>query len=163
MRRTPVFARITGIALGAAAVCALTACFSNPLEDMSEDLAQGGAEKIIEEATGGETDIEFGDIPDDFPDEITLVSDNVVQGMSINSDDGKGTMVTVSDPRSVDELAQQVKADFSGWEETVWSDMGEMVTGVFLLDETLSVTVGVVEGSGDEDTMVSYTAIASAP
>ena len=115
MRRTPVFARITGIALGAAAVCALTACFSNPLEDMSEDLAQGGAEKIIEEATGGETDIEFGDIPDDFPDEITLVSDNVVQGMSINSDDGKGTMVTVSDPRSVDELAQQVKADFSGW------------------------------------------------
>ena len=32
--------------------------------------------------------------------------------------------------------------------------MGEMVTGVFPLDETLSVTVGVIEGSGDEDTMV---------
>ncbi|WP_119695850.1 hypothetical protein [Microbacterium halotolerans] len=163
MRRTPVFARITGIALGAAAVCALTGCFSNPLDDMSEGLAQGGAEKIVEGITEGETDVEFGDIPDDFPDEITLVSDTVVQGMSINSDDGTGTMVMVSDSRSVDELAQQVKTDFADWEETVWSDMGEMVTGIYTLDETLSVTVGIVEGSGDEDTMVSYTAIVTEP
>jgi len=52
-----------------------------------------------------------------------------------------------------------VKADFAGWEEVMWSDQGEMVVGMFKKDESLAVNVGVMAGSGGEDSTVGYTII----
>ncbi|WP_441906455.1 hypothetical protein [Microbacterium sp.] len=151
--------RIAGGALAVVVAATLTGCFANPLDaivdQVSEGVAQDSAEQLIEGVTGGETDISFGSLPDGFPAEVPLVSENVLQSVTV----AEGTLVVVSDPRSMQELTAQVKSDFAGWEQIAWSDMGEMVTGLFKKDESLGVSIGIVEGSDGEDNTVAYTVI----
>lgn len=151
--------RLAGGALAVVIAAALTGCFANPLdaivENATEETAKRAAEDVIEQATGGETDVRFGDLPEDFPSEVPLVSENVLQSVTV----AEGMLVTVSDPRSMDELVDQVKSDFSDWEQIAWSDLGEMVTGMYKKDESLSVSVGIFAGSDGEDATVGYTII----
>lgn len=152
--------RITGGALAVVIAAMLTGCFANPLdaivENVTEETAQNTAEEIIEGVTGGETDVNFGELPDDFPTEVPLVSQNVLQSVVV----AEGMMVIVSDSRSMKELAAQVKGDFAGWEQIAWSDMGEMVSAMYKKDDSLSVGVGII-GDDDEGNRVSYTIIRS--
>lgn len=163
MKRTVV---VRGTATAAAAgilAISLTGCFANPLEMItggSDDSSiPSGADEVIEGITGGEMDIEFGEMPEGFPAEVPVVSDNVIQSTSMNSDDGSGMMVVVSDPRSFSELTEQVRDDFSDWEEITRTDMGEIVNASYTLDDSLSVNVGVAKGSDGDDTTVSYMVI----
>lgn len=148
--------RIVGGALAVVVVAMLTGCFANPLdaivENATEETAKNAAEDMIEGMTGGEADLSIGSIPDSFPSEIPLVSDNVLQGMEIP----EGIMVVLSDPRSVDELAAQVKEDFSGWEELGWTDLDMLVGGVYQQDASYTVTVSIMAEEGS-DAIVSYT------
>lgn len=159
MTRNSAPTRIAGGALTVVVAAMLTGCFANPLdaivENATEETAKNATEEMIEGMTGGEAGIEFGELPGDFPEEVPLVSENVLQSVTV----AEGMMVIVSDPRSLDELAAQVKEDFSGWEEIMWSDMGEMVTGMYKKDDSLSVSVAVTQGSDGEDAGVSYTII----
>ncbi|WP_300267799.1 hypothetical protein [Microbacterium sp.] len=157
--RRSVPTRIAGGALALVIAVGLTGCFANPLdaivENATEESAKNAAEDVIEGITGGEAGIEFGELPDDFPSEVPLVSENVVQSVTV----AEGMMVTVSDPRSVKELAAQVKSDFSDWEQVMWTDQAEMVVGMYKKDETLAVNVGIMAGSDGEDSTVGYTII----
>lgn len=152
-------ARITGGALAVVIAAMLTGCFANPLdafvENVTEETSKNAAEEMIEGLTGGEAGIEFGELPEGFPTEVTLVSDNVLQSVTV----AEGTMVIVSDPRSMEELLAQVKKDFSGWEEIVASDMGVIVSAMYKKDDSLSVAVGIMEGGDGEDNRVTYTVI----
>ena len=154
---------VRGIAAAAAAgllAVSLTGCFTNPLDMITGGSDDGaipsGADELIEGITGGGVDVEFGSMPENFPAEVPVVSDSVIQSTSINSEDGSGMMVVVSDPRSFAELVQQVRDDFSDWDEVMWTEMGELVNGSFTLDDSLTVNVGVAEASEGEDTTVSY-------
>ncbi len=158
MRRSaPV--RIAGGMLAVVIAATLTGCFANPLdaiiEQATEETAKNAAEDIIEDMTGGEADISFGRVPDDFPAEVTLVSENVVQSVAV----AQGMMVVVSDSRSIEELAAQVEQDFAGWEATAHSDLGEMVSFLYKKDDSLSVSVTIMRSSDDEAATVGYTVI----
>lgn len=159
MTRRSASTRIVGGALAVVLATTLTGCFANPLdaivENATEETAKNATEDMIETLTGGEANIEFGELPDDFPADVTLVSENVLQSVAV----ADGMMVVVSDPRSMDEVVAQVKQDFAGWEEVVSSDMDEMVSYMFKKDESLGVGVGIMAGSDGEDTSVSYTII----
>ncbi|MGM7667606.1 hypothetical protein [Microbacterium sp. A93] len=159
MTRTPI--RFAGGTLVVVVAVMLTGCFANPLdtlvEKVTEQTAKDSAEGIVEAITGGEAGIEFGGLPDDFPEEVPLVSENVLQSVTV----AEGMMVIVTDPRSMDELAAQVQEDFAGWEEVVRSDMGDMVSAMYKKDESLSVTVLVMKASEGEETTVGYTVITS--
>ncbi|MGM7698503.1 hypothetical protein [Microbacterium sp. A84] len=159
MTRTPI--RFAGGTLVVVVAVMLTGCFANPLdalvEKVTEETAQNTAEGIVEAITGGEAGIEIGGLPDDFPEEVPLVSENVLQSVTV----AEGMMVIVTDPRSMDELAAQVQEDFAGWEEVVRSDMGDMVSAMYKKDESLSVTVLVMKASEGEETTVGYTVITS--
>lgn len=159
MTHRPAPIRVAAGTLVVAATVILTGCFANPLdtlvENVTEETTKNTAEEIIEGATGEDLDIEFGGLPDDFPEEVPLVSENVLQSVKVED----GMTLIVADSRSVKELAAQVKEDYAGWEEMSWGDLGEMVTGTFTKGESLSVTVGIIAGSEGEDTTVSYTVI----
>lgn len=156
MTHRPVSTRIAGGALAVVIAGALTGCFANPLdaivENATEETAKNAAEDMIEGITGGAADLSIGSIPDSFPSEIPLVSDNVMQGMEIP----EGIMVVLSDPRGIDELAAQVKEDFSGWEELGWTDLDMMISGVYQQDASYTVTVSIMAEEGS-DALVSYT------
>ncbi|MDX2375904.1 hypothetical protein M4I32_03715 [Microbacterium sp. LRZ72] len=146
---TPVRYAATTVTLAAA--FSLAACVGSPTEDAADQPPEGAsaemAEEAIEDATGGEADVEFGEVPEGFPDDVPLVSENVIQSVTIDDERGSGTSLTISDPRPPAEVAEAVREDFSGWEETAWSDMGEMVTGQFMQGDT-TVILAVIEDDG---------------
>ncbi len=161
--------RVVAATFAIAVAATLTGCFSNPLDALgdkvSEGIAEGGAEKLVEDMTGGELDIEIGELPADFPSEVPLVSEKVLSSTTIDTGDGgKSTMVIVSDDRELSEVADQVKSDFSGWEEIMWQEMAaEMYTGQYS-NGAYGVLVGVMPGDDEQGTtVVSYSVHPQAP
>lgn len=145
-----------------AVAATLTGCFANPLDALedkvSEGIAEGGAEKIVEEMTGGDMDIEFGEMPADFPSDVPIISDKVITSTSVDVGDGvNAMMVVVSDSRGLKEAADVVKSDFADWDEEMWREMaGEMYSGQFRSD-TYRVNVSVMEDTDNEGaSVVSY-------
>lgn len=151
--------RITGAALAVVVAAMLTGCFANPLDGIveraSEEGAKNIAEELIETATGGEAGIEIGDLPDDFPAEVTLVSENIVQSATVEG----STVVLVSDTRGYRELQDQVKSDYAGWEETSSYQTEVMSIRRYENDEWV-VAVSIMAMEGEEDRMVSYSVTA---
>src|SRR5688572_3529545 len=102
MTRRSVPTRIAGGAIAVVIAATLTGCFANPLDaivdQVTEDTAKSAAEEMLEGMTGGEAGIEFGELPEDFPKEIPLVSDNILQSMTVP----EGTMVILDDSRGID-------------------------------------------------------------
>ncbi|GAA4433683.1 hypothetical protein GCM10023169_40810 [Georgenia halophila] len=150
--------RFATATFAAAASMTLAGCFANPAEDLvdevSEDAAKQGAEELVEGVTDGQVDVEYGEMPENFPDEVPLVSTDVMQSTTVNDEQGSGIMVIVADAGKPSEVAQKIKADFSGWEEVVWTDMGELISAQYRMDEMV-VTVGVTAGS-EGGSAVSY-------
>lgn len=145
------------LAMGVAAT--LTGCFGNPIDALVDQAAQGGAEQVaedlIEGMSGGEASVDFGSLPEGFPSEITLVSENIIQSMTMD----EGMVVVVTDPRSKDELVAQVKSDFAGWEQQSTADMGEMAGFNFRKGDSLTVNVSIIAPSGEDEATVGYTVI----
>ncbi|MGO1538402.1 MAG: hypothetical protein ACTHZ9_09235 [Leucobacter sp.] len=161
MLRTKIYTRVLAATFAVAVSVTLVGCFSNPFDALTDRVAEGtaqeGAEELVEGLTGEGLDMEFGEMPADFPSEVPLVSDKVLNSASISGEDGKKiTSVIVVDPRSPSEVAEEVKADFADWEEIMASDMGgEMYTLQYEKD-TLRVIIGVLPGPEDEGSAVSY-------
>lgn len=149
---------VTGVlAMGIATT--LAGCFGNPIDALVDQAAQGGAEQVaedlIEGMSGGEASVDFGSLPEGFPSEVPLVSENIIQSMTVD----EGMVVIVTDPRNKDELVAQVKSDFAGWEQQGTADMGEMAGFTFSKGETLTVNVSIIAPSEGEDATVGYTVI----
>lgn len=143
------------IAITLAATFSLTGCFSNPIEN----IVQGGVDKAIEDATGG--DIETGgDLPDDFPSEVPLLSDNIEFAMGIDNEESKGwsVMIATDDPQAATEkIPEQLEA--AGFTQDLWNVADGMVIGGYSSD-TYGVTIGIVWSEGEEsETQVTYTVI----
>jgi hypothetical protein len=127
---------------------ALTGCFGNPLDQLTDKIAEGsaqqGAEKLIEGMTGGDLDIDLGgELPDDFPSEVPLIDGKVITSTAMTIDDGRSWMVNLSvkDGKAAAEEARAALTS-AGFEETVWSDLGEMKSGNFS-NGTYSVSLAV--------------------
>lgn len=154
MRRRSAPARAAGGALAIVVTVMLTGCFANPLdaivEQASEETAKNTAEELIEGMTGGEAGIELGGLPEGFPEEIPLVSDNILQSMTMP----EGTMVVVEDPRNMGEVAAQVKSDFADWEEVAFTDMEQLVSAGYKKG-SLGVNVSIM-GEEGSPTRVGY-------
>ena len=155
-------ARITGGALAVVIAAMLTGCFANPLDavvdQMTENNAKDAAESIIEGMGGGEVDVSFGELPANFPADVKLVSQNITQSMAV----AEGMVVIVTDPRSKEELVEQVTADFAGWEEVAVSDFGVMYTVMYKKGDALTVSAAIMAGDEEEDSRVNYTVIVGA-
>lgn len=148
--------RVAGGALAVVIAGALTGCFANPLDDIvnkvSESSAKDAAEQIVEGMTGGDSKIEFGELPADFPKEIPLVSNDIMQSMTVE----EGTMVVVMDSRGLKDIAAQVKSDFADWEEVASTDLGQMISAIYKKGD-LNVTVTIMSNDDEEGSIVGYT------
>ncbi|MCW4457897.1 hypothetical protein [Microbacterium sp. MPKO10] len=156
MLRTP------GVIIALVAVFALTGCFSFPGgEGLSEEAAKEGAEKLVEEFSGGDSDIEIGEeLPDNFPDSVPLIDAPIVSASYLDMDDSDGTAVrgwivamTADVNSAAAEEARQLLLD-AGFTEEMWNESTGMTTGMFSNDD-FGVTLGVIS----EDGTVSYTVI----
>lgn len=146
-------------ALSLATTLALTGCFPNPLDQLTDKIAEGSAqeaaEKLIEGATGGDLDIDLGgEIPADFPSEIPLIDGTVITATAMTIEESRTWMVNLS-VKDGKAAAKEARAALTsaGFEETLWSDMGEMKTGRFS-NENYSVTTGVF--LDDDEPTFSY-------
>jgi hypothetical protein len=126
----------------------LTGC-SNPLdnaiEKATERVAENGTEKLVEGMTGGDIDIEFTSVPDGFPAEVPLISEDVVQGLKVKEDDGVIYSVTVTDSRDVASITPVIEENFTGWEETFSHETAGLSMRHYA-DDYMQVGVTVAEG-----------------
>jgi len=77
MRRTvPAIA-----ALGVGLALTVSGCFANPLEQLTENLVEGGIEQIVEDQTGVNIDVDStgtgASLPDNWPADVPTVDGNV--------------------------------------------------------------------------------------
>lgn len=146
--------RVLAISAALATTISLSGCFTNPLEK----IASGGADKLVEEVTGGKVDTAAGQLPKDFPQGIPLVSDKVTRSFSMKTDDGKVWTVGVLVSGNKDALTAKVqkKFDDAGWEQLMWSDQMGIQGGMYKKDN-LSVAVSMLfDDSGEDDPAVQY-------
>ena len=137
-----------------------------------DDLASGLAERAVEEAGGGEVDVEVGDdgesfsitdgegntvasgqgLPDGFPEEVPLLDEEILSGVSAGGASGEGWAVTMLSDRPAAELLEEATAlledaGFSSEGQGSMS-MGELQT-VQLSDASWQVSVSVVDAGGE--------------
>lgn len=141
MRRSVTFA-----ATAAVAALLLTGC-ANPLEQ----LAQGGAEELVEEITG--VDVGIGgtaSVPADFPSDILLPEGNPVTSLSVP----EGWQLTYSLPvEEAQRIFDAIKNDPAYTVEGE-TDMGEMLILITAnADHRISLSLILPEG---EPAQLSY-------
>lgn len=157
----------TGIAAkGALAVGVLVAsltlsgCFPNPLDQISEGVVEDGVEKLIEDTTGSEVDLESGALPADFPTEVPVPDRPVQSGTMIKTEEGAMWNVhfDVDDGAAAAEEARQALLA-AGWTEEYWTEGSGMVGGMFKKGD-LGVNISAMDDGGDA--MLLYSVIKSA-
>lgn len=133
------------IVAGVAVTMTLTGCGSSPADDAAEAIAEGGAEELVEDVTGGEVDVDYESVPDDFPSEVPLVATEVIQ--SLTTEDEQSTMfsLTLAYDGSVDDLAAVIEEEFADWPETFSQESDGITTKQYLTDD-LQVTVSATTG-----------------
>lgn len=124
---TKNFTTVTAtVALAVGATFSLSGCFGNPLEK----LAQGGANEIVENVTGGDVDMSGQSMPKDFPSQISVPDGKIIFGTSTNVDDTRGWMLNmvVKDPSVFAAVQNQLKS--SGFDEIAATD-GATAMGIY--------------------------------
>ncbi len=161
MNRTGLIAKGALAAGVLVASLALAGCFPNPLDQINEQVAKGGAEKLIEDMTGGDVDVDLegGKLPEDFPADIPTPDGTIAMATKMKTDEGTMWMVRyeVGDAMAAAEDARQMLlAD--GWEEAMWTDGGGMLSGMFGKGD---YAVNITAMGDDEEQMFSYNVIHS--
>lgn len=162
MRTHSTLTKSAVVAIAMAAAFTLSGCFANPIDQLTDkigsEIAEGGAEKLVEGMTGGELDIEAGSLPKDFPAELPVVDGEILSSMGIGVENGKSWTVTIKVDDSLAALATAREQIVSaGFEETLWNDAQGMTMGSFTND-TYIVTISGMFSDGDEQ-VVSYTVL----
>ncbi|WP_010203084.1 hypothetical protein [Salinibacterium sp. PAMC 21357] len=142
----------TIVAVALATTLSLSGCFANPIDQLTDKIGSGiaeeGAEKLIEGATGSDIDIDAdGTMPEDFPDEVPIVDGNIEAAVGLTIDGQQTWTVTfiVDDARSSVNAARKTIVD-AGFEESLWSD-SYLIMGMFSND-AYQITVSAY---ADED------------
>ena len=154
MRRTaPAIA-----ALAAGLALALTGCFANPLDQLTEGLVEGGVEQIIEDQTGVDVDIDGtgASLPADWPADVPTVDGEVVFSASANG--AYNAAITVASAAD----AERAFTDMTdaGYTEISALDLGEgALTRVY---ENGTWSVSIIVGVNDDGTAVVQYTIAPA-
>lgn len=166
MRTHKTLVKSVAIASALAVTFTLSACFTNPLDTLtdkiSEGVAQGGAEKLIEGVTGSKMDIETGKLPADFPAEIPTLDGAIQTAFGMEIDDGKtwSVVIAVDDAQTAMATARE-KFLSAGFEETLWNDADVMTMGMFSNDNYSVIISGMF--SDDDEQTLSYQVIENAP
>lgn len=171
MKKHTAFTKAMVVAIALTTPFALSGCFANPLDQITDkitdeigsEIAEGGAEELVEGITGGEFDIETGgELPDDFPAELPVV-DGKVQSAIGSTVDGKKiwimTFVVDDAAATMDELRGKFAA--AGFEEGVWNKTEHMTTASVQSD-TYIVTLSDMMSNEDEQ-LISYSVAEKAP
>lgn len=98
--------RATLAALALPLLLALGACSLIPVPEVNLDET---VEELVEGTTGGGVDVETGEVPASFPDDIPLVDGEVLTGVAIPGANGAGESFQVT-IRVADEPAAQQAA-----------------------------------------------------
>ncbi len=113
-------------------------------------------EGIIEQQTGGDVDLGGNTVPADFPSEVPLADDDVVNGSKITGGDGEAVwnvLMNVSDPAAPDSIAAQLEgAGFTSAGTGEVSDSGGTLT--YTKDD---LVVNVLLGKTDSGWTANYT------
>lgn len=135
------------IVLALAITPALAGCFGNPIE------------QIVEGATGGDVSLPGAGIPDDFPKaDVPLYDGEVVFGIGIGNDEGKGWNVTVKVPdiAAVDDIKSQLEgAGFTANEAGIGGTTDDGATLVYGNDKYTVLVV--VTKDTDNGFVANYT------
>lgn len=167
MTRSPLVAATAVTTLLAA--LALSSC-------SAEDLVERAAERSIENAAGGEADIDFDadsgsfsvdteegsfstgtSLPDDFPDDIPLVDGEVMSAASADDQGQRGFLVVMYTDGSPEEAAAEAVSllEAAGFAET--EDLSAMtgLSAAQLGDDTYEVLVSAYPAA--DQTALQYT------
>lgn len=160
MRSHSSLARSVAIVIAVTAAFTLSGCFANPLDQLTDrigsEIAEGGAEKLVEGMTGGEFDMETGSLPKDFPSEVPVVDGKIVSSVGMKVDSGKTWSVTISVDDSLAAMATaREQLTSAGFEETLWNDAQNMTMGIFTKGEDVSVMITGMFSDEDEQ-VVAY-------
>lgn len=147
MRRTSII-----VALSAGLTLALSWCFANPLEQLTEGLIEGGVEQLIEQGSG--LDIDFGEgaaLPSDWPAELP-----VPDGEILISGSAEGTSTIAMNTTVA--FAESGLADLldSGFTITQEQSLGEGSKVYILESDTLSVSYAWADGSDEGVVFLQY-------
>ncbi|MBH0109169.1 hypothetical protein I6E81_03210 [Salinibacterium sp. NG22] len=133
------FTKSTIIAVALATTLSLSGCFANPIDQLTDKIGSGiaeeGAEKLIEGATGSDIDIEAnGTMPQDFPDEVPIIEGKIESAVGLTIEGQQTWTVTfiVDDAKSSVKAARKMIVE-AGFEETLWSD-SYLIAGMFSND-----------------------------
>ncbi|MGZ0712430.1 hypothetical protein ACWPKO_29240 (plasmid) [Coraliomargarita sp. W4R53] len=149
-----VRAAVVGVVLGVSAL-ALSGC-ANPIDQLVQGGIQEGIEQVVEEATGGDVDIDVdgggnASLPDSFPSDVPVPSGSLISSFAM-----AGTYQLTYSGGSSDgakNFVDSLVAD--GYEIVTESDMGEMQIWILNNDQwTLSVSTLEAEG---EEPYLAYT------
>jgi hypothetical protein len=140
-------------AVGALAIAlslGLAGCFGNPLEQLTENLVEGGIENLIENETG--VDIDTGDgasLPSSWPGDVPTPDGKVLFSAGV---DGTYTAsFEIPGPDTVANLRGELEG--SGYELTQEADYGGLLN--YLYDNgTYTATIVYIAGEdGNPDTL----------
>lgn len=159
MRTHRIVTKSAAIAIAMTAAFTLSGCFANPLDQITDkigsEIAQGGAEKLVEGLTGGDIDVTTGKLPADFPAEVPVIEGTIVTSTKLGIAEGASWQVTIS-VSDVPAAMQQAREKLlgAGFEETVWTESESIPMGIFSND-TYGIILGGIDDGGDEP-IVSY-------
>ncbi|MDZ8276184.1 hypothetical protein R2Q81_09535 [Microbacterium aquimaris] len=147
--------RLTSLAaLTAGGVLVLTGCFANPIEQLVGGGAEDAVERLIEEQTGTDIDIDTGggvDVPEGWP-ELPLPDGDLLAAYEV--DGAFSLYYQITDPATAESLVATLEGQ--GFESISSGEVGDLKT-VLLQTPEWSVNVGWGFEDGDVVTL-SYSA-----
>lgn len=148
-----------------ALVGSLSACGGNPIKNAVDDAVGNavdkGTEKVIEEAAGGDADVDLGldgngaKLPDDFPDDIPLPDAKLTA--TVSQQEGWFLAFEPVDISAVESLVAEYK---SSWETQAEADYGEWKTWSFTNGTQSAIISAIDDGEG---WTISLTAVPITP
>ncbi|WP_206535817.1 hypothetical protein [Microbacterium endophyticum] len=152
--------KLTEIAVIAVIAAALSGCIANPVDQ----LVQGGAESLVEQAlegtSGADVDIDVSDgtdvgLPDGWP-ELPMPEGKVISAMRI--DDSYSATILTTDEQTIEDTIAELNA--LGYAEVTTADLGGFKT-VSVADEELTVLLSWFEDEENGGYSVSYSVVAT--
>ncbi|MBU1250933.1 MULTISPECIES: hypothetical protein [Microcella] len=144
-------------ALALAVTLGLTGCFGNPLEQLTENLVEGGVENLIEDQTGVNIDVDGGggaSLPDSWPSDVPTPDGSVLFSAGV---DGNFTAsFEISGPEVVDQLRGDLED--SGYALTQEADYGGLLNYLYEND-TYTVTAVYIAGEGENADTLQYSIV----
>ena len=144
------------LALGAGLSLALSGCFANPLESITEGLVENGVEELIEGQTGVDIDVNGSGVslPDSWPSELPLPEGTLTYSLSAGGT--FSALFEVSDESVATDLGAQLEA--AGFEKTSEGNFGGLLTSSYE-NESYYITLSFVPSEGDTPSSIQYSVV----